>query len=191
MRRRLGRRARSVADIAVCGRHAGGANAEHDARHQGCGRQRRSSSRCARWPPCLTTGRPARGRSLDECGRGVQQLDSGESARRWTVCRPTSEPSPTATSLAATACLDRINGGIEILRTDERARKAFRLANLAMLLQQIATEAARETAAALEPGGRQSSLRKEPTTRRGISTRRTGRRRPTSARGAPSRSHFF
>ena len=40
----------------------------------------------------------------------------------------------------ATACLDRINAGIEILRTDERARKAFRLANLSMLLQQIATK---------------------------------------------------
>jgi hypothetical protein len=41
---------------------------------------------------------------------------------------------------AAAACLQRINAGIEILRTDERARKAFRLANLAMLLQQIATK---------------------------------------------------
>lgn len=42
--------------------------------------------------------------------------------------------------LAATACLDRINGGIQVLRTDDRARKAFRLANLAMLLQQIGTK---------------------------------------------------
>ena len=41
---------------------------------------------------------------------------------------------------AAASCLDRINRGIEILRSDERARKAFRLANLAMLLQQIATK---------------------------------------------------
>ncbi len=41
---------------------------------------------------------------------------------------------------AATACLQRINAGLEILRTDERARRAFRLANLAMLLQQIATK---------------------------------------------------
>ena len=41
---------------------------------------------------------------------------------------------------AATACLDRVNAGIEILRTDERARRAFRLANLAMLLQQIGTK---------------------------------------------------
>ena len=40
----------------------------------------------------------------------------------------------------ATACLDRINAGIEILRTDDRARRAFRLANLAMLLQQIGTK---------------------------------------------------
>lgn len=42
--------------------------------------------------------------------------------------------------LAATACLDRINGGIEILKTDGRARQAFCLANLAMLLQQIGTK---------------------------------------------------
>ena len=41
---------------------------------------------------------------------------------------------------AATTCLDRISAGIDILRTDERARKAFRLANLAMLLQQIGTK---------------------------------------------------
>jgi hypothetical protein len=41
---------------------------------------------------------------------------------------------------ATTACLDRINAGIQILRSDERARKAFRLANLAMLLQQIGTK---------------------------------------------------
>ena len=42
--------------------------------------------------------------------------------------------------VAAAACLDRINQGVEILRMDERARNAFRLANLAMLLQQIATK---------------------------------------------------
>jgi hypothetical protein len=42
--------------------------------------------------------------------------------------------------LSATACLDRINAGLAILRTDDRARKAFRLANLAMLLQQIGTK---------------------------------------------------
>ncbi len=41
---------------------------------------------------------------------------------------------------AATSCLDRINRGIEILRNNEQARKAFRLANLSMLLQQIATK---------------------------------------------------
>ncbi len=41
---------------------------------------------------------------------------------------------------AAATCLNRINVGIEILRTDDRARKAFRLTNLAMLLQQIATK---------------------------------------------------
>lgn len=41
---------------------------------------------------------------------------------------------------AAMFCLGRINRGIEILRNNERARKAFRLANLSMLLQQIATK---------------------------------------------------
>lgn len=38
------------------------------------------------------------------------------------------------------ACLARINAGISILRKDSRARRAFRLANLSMLLQQIATK---------------------------------------------------
>jgi hypothetical protein len=37
-------------------------------------------------------------------------------------------------------CLNRINSGITLLRNDTRLRKAFRLANLAMLLQQIATK---------------------------------------------------
>jgi len=37
-------------------------------------------------------------------------------------------------------CLNRINAGITLLRNDARLRKAFRLANLAMLLQQIATK---------------------------------------------------
>jgi hypothetical protein len=41
---------------------------------------------------------------------------------------------------ACGACLDRINVGITLLRNDERVRRAFRLANLAMLLQQIATK---------------------------------------------------
>jgi hypothetical protein len=41
---------------------------------------------------------------------------------------------------AATDCLNRINGGIAILRNDDHARQAFRLANLAMLLQQIGTK---------------------------------------------------
>lgn len=38
------------------------------------------------------------------------------------------------------ACLARINAGILLLRNDPRARRSFRLANLAMLLQQIATK---------------------------------------------------
>jgi hypothetical protein len=38
------------------------------------------------------------------------------------------------------ACLARIHTGILLLRNDARARRAFRLANLSMLLQQIATK---------------------------------------------------
>jgi len=38
------------------------------------------------------------------------------------------------------ACIARINAGISLLRNDARSRRAFRLANLAMLLQQIATK---------------------------------------------------
>ncbi len=40
----------------------------------------------------------------------------------------------------ATRCLIRIQRGIDILRNDAMARKAFKLANLAMLLQQIASK---------------------------------------------------
>lgn len=41
---------------------------------------------------------------------------------------------------ACEACLNRINAGIVLLRSDAHVRSAFRLANLAMLLQQIATK---------------------------------------------------
>jgi hypothetical protein len=41
---------------------------------------------------------------------------------------------------ACDACLVRINNGLATLRNDSRARTAFKLANLAMLLQQIATK---------------------------------------------------
>ena len=41
---------------------------------------------------------------------------------------------------AARRCLARIERGIEILRSDPMARKAFKLANLAMLLQQISSK---------------------------------------------------
>ena len=41
---------------------------------------------------------------------------------------------------ACTVCLARINAGIALLRNDARVRRAFRLANLAMLLQQITTK---------------------------------------------------
>ena len=39
-----------------------------------------------------------------------------------------------------TSCLDRINAGISLLRSDKHVREAFRLTNLAMLLQQISTK---------------------------------------------------
>ena len=38
------------------------------------------------------------------------------------------------------SCLRRIEAGISLLRSDQRVRRAFRLANLAMLLQQIASK---------------------------------------------------
>lgn len=38
------------------------------------------------------------------------------------------------------SCLARIKGGIALIRSDRRARTAFKLANLAMILQQIATK---------------------------------------------------
>ena len=38
------------------------------------------------------------------------------------------------------ACLDRITRGVQLLRNDESVRRAFRLANASMLLQQIATK---------------------------------------------------
>jgi len=41
---------------------------------------------------------------------------------------------------ACATCLERINAGIALLRQNPRVRQAFRLANLAMLLQQIATK---------------------------------------------------
>lgn len=41
---------------------------------------------------------------------------------------------------ACDKCLDRINAGIGLLRDSDKVRRAFRLANLAMLLQQIATK---------------------------------------------------
>lgn len=41
---------------------------------------------------------------------------------------------------ACSKCLDRINAGIDLLRRKDEVRMAFRLANLAMLLQQIATK---------------------------------------------------
>lgn len=38
------------------------------------------------------------------------------------------------------SCLGRIEAGISLLRSDDRVRRAFRIANLAMLLQQIASK---------------------------------------------------
>lgn len=41
---------------------------------------------------------------------------------------------------AADACLTRLDAGLALLRDNEKARRAFRLANLAMLLQQLSTK---------------------------------------------------
>lgn len=41
---------------------------------------------------------------------------------------------------AARACRERIDAGLALLRTDDQVRRAFRLANLAMLLQQLSTK---------------------------------------------------
>lgn len=41
---------------------------------------------------------------------------------------------------ACSECLSRIRGGIELLRNDEGVRRAFCLANLSMLLQQVSTK---------------------------------------------------
>jgi Helicase conserved C-terminal domain len=41
---------------------------------------------------------------------------------------------------ASESCAQRIDKGIELLKSDDAVRKAFKLANLAMLLQQIATK---------------------------------------------------
>jgi len=53
---------------------------------------------------------------------------------------PQFEPVATRHLDACATCLNRINGGIKLLRQDRRVRQAFRLSNLAMLLQQIATK---------------------------------------------------
>jgi hypothetical protein len=56
---------------------------------------------------------------------------------------------------ACSTCLDRINTGIALLRQDQRVRQAFRLANLAMLLQQIATKQIKRRLLFWDSGSRQ------------------------------------
>jgi len=89
--------------------------------------------------------------SLTENGTGeawqlLEKLAFGYSA--W-IERKRAELNGLSSDLASVAnrhldacsdCLARINAGILLLRDDPRARRSFRLANLAMLLQQIATK---------------------------------------------------
>jgi hypothetical protein len=74
--------------------------------------------------------------------------DLADEYRRWIEARQTEMDSlpdtlrPVAARhlSAAISCLDRIRRGIQILKDSTSARNAFRLANLAMLLQQVATK---------------------------------------------------
>ncbi len=88
--------------------------------------------------------------SDDGVGPAWQSLDSLASeyaawiqrGRQQVADTPDVQFGPVATRHlnACETCLERINAGIALLRNDSRVRRAFRLANLAMLLQQIATK---------------------------------------------------
>jgi hypothetical protein len=90
--------------------------------------------------------------SLPDDGRGPgwQSLDTLASEyaawiqlRRQEIAQKTDvqfEPVATRHLDACETCLNRIHAGIALLRQDTRVLRAFRLANLAMLLQQIATK---------------------------------------------------
>jgi Helicase conserved C-terminal domain len=89
--------------------------------------------------------------SLSNTGEGSawQSLENLASEYEAWIQREHAKVSGLNADLAAVAnrhladcgtCLIRINAGIALLRNDERIRRAFRLANLAMLLQQIATK---------------------------------------------------
>lgn len=83
---------------------------------------------------------------IGEAWQSLEDLASGYAA--W-IQRKRAEVTGLSADLASVAnrhldscagCLARINAGILLLRNDTRARRSFRLANLAMLLQQIATK---------------------------------------------------
>jgi Helicase conserved C-terminal domain len=77
--------------------------------------------------------------SLDELATGYEAWIN---ARRNDVVQlaPVLRPVAQRHLDACTTCLTRIKSGIDLLRQDTRVRKAFRLSNLAMLLQQIGTK---------------------------------------------------
>jgi len=88
--------------------------------------------------------------SDDGVGPGWQSLDSLASeyaawiqrGRQQVAETPDAQFGRVATRHldACAICLERINAGIALLRENSRVRRAFRLTNLAMLLQQIATK---------------------------------------------------
>jgi hypothetical protein len=82
-------------------------------------------------------------------GPGWQSLETLAAGYAAWILRRRNEASDLPDHLATIAkrhldacdvCMRRINAGILLLRNDARVRRAFRLANLAMLLQQIATK---------------------------------------------------
>ena len=87
--------------------------------------------------------------SADGSGEGWERINKlVVEYRRWIATR-TSAAQALPTRLqkvamrhleACAGCLGRIERGVQLLRQDAKVRAAFRLANLAMLLQQIATK---------------------------------------------------
>jgi hypothetical protein len=87
--------------------------------------------------------------SDDGTGEAWVALDSVVTAYRTWIERRRSEALSLRPNLAKVAerqlnacneCMNRIEAGLGLLKQNDRARKAFRLANLAMLLQQLSTK---------------------------------------------------
>ncbi len=92
---------------------------------------------------CLPdNGKGAAWESLDnlakQYGAWIQQ--QGDATKQLATSSPHLLPVATRHLEGCGACLKRIEAGIGLLRDNDSVRRAFRLANLAMLLQQIATK---------------------------------------------------